>query len=126
MRVSIMATRGEESAEGQRQRERDARNNADRNPTRAPLGHVDAALIPIHLERREPARNRQRFHALTVTRTLFDGWALVREWGRIGPPGTVRETWFETETAAIEAGAEVRQRKEKRGYHAVNGFDTAG
>jgi hypothetical protein len=40
----------------------------------------------------------------------------VREWGRIGQPGTVRETGFETESAAIEAGAKVRQRKEKRGY----------
>jgi predicted DNA-binding WGR domain protein len=27
-------------------------------------------MIPIHLERREPARNRQRFYAITVTRTL--------------------------------------------------------
>ncbi len=76
-------------------------------------------MTSIHLERREPARNIQRFYAITVTRTLFDDWALVREWGRIGQPGTVRETWFETETAAIEAGEKVRQRKEKRGYRAL-------
>ena len=63
----------------------------------------------------------QRFQALTVAPTLFGGWALVREWGRIGQPGTVRETWFETEAAAHEAGAQVRQRKEKRGYRAVGG-----
>ena len=61
-------------------------------------------MTPIHLERREPAQNRLRFYAITVTRTLFDSWALVREWGRIGQPGTVRESWFETEAAAIEAG----------------------
>jgi len=83
-------------------------------------------MTSIYLERREPAHNRQRFYAITVTRTLFDGWALVREWGRIGQPGTVREMWFETEAAAVEAGMKVRQRKEKRGYHAVNGFDKAG
>lgn len=62
-------------------------------------------VTPLRLERREPARNRQRFYTITVTRTLFDGWAMVREWGRIGQPGTVRETWFETESAAIEARA---------------------
>ena len=62
-------------------------------------------MTTIHLERREPAQNLQRFYAITVTRTLFDQWALIREWGRIGQPGTVRETWFETESAAIEAGA---------------------
>jgi predicted DNA-binding WGR domain protein len=32
------------------------------------------------LERREPARNRLRFYAIPVTRTLFDRWAVVREW----------------------------------------------
>ena len=78
-------------------------------------------MTPIHLERREPARNRQRFYTITVTRTLFDGWALVREWGRIGHPGTVRETWFETESAASEAGAQCAQRKERRGYRIVGG-----
>ena len=78
-------------------------------------------MTSIYLERREPARNIQRFYTITVTRTLFDGWAVIREWGRIGQPGTVRETWFETESAAIEAGARVRQRKEKRGYRAAGG-----
>ena len=80
---------------------------------------ASVAMTPIHLERREPARNRQRFYAITVTRTLFDGWAVVREWGRIGQPGTVRETEFETEAEARAAGEQVRQRKEKRGYRAL-------
>jgi predicted DNA-binding WGR domain protein len=63
-------------------------------------------MIPsIRLERREPARNIQRFYAITVTRTLFGSWAMVREWGRIGQPGTVRETWFETEGEAWAAYA---------------------
>lgn len=79
-------------------------------------------MTPIRLERREPAHNRQRFYNIAVTRTLFDGWALVREWGRIGQRGTVRETWFETETAAIEVGEKVRQRKEKRGYRAAGRY----
>jgi len=49
-------------------------------------------MISIHLERHEPTQNRLRFYNIAVTRTLFDGWALVREWGWIGQPGTVRET----------------------------------
>jgi predicted DNA-binding WGR domain protein len=55
-------------------------------------------MTPLRLERREPARNRQRFYAITVTRTRFGSWALVREWGRIGPPGTVREMGFNSTT----------------------------
>jgi predicted DNA-binding WGR domain protein len=78
-------------------------------------------MTPIRLARRAPARNRQRFYAITVTRTLFDGWAVVREWGRIGQAGTVREMWFETEGEAWAAGEQWRERKEKRGYHIVTG-----
>ena len=76
-------------------------------------------MSSIYLERREPARNIQRFYAIIITPTLFGAWAMVREWGRIGQPGTVREMWFATETAAIQAGAAVRQQKERRGYRAV-------
>ncbi|MGB4967151.1 MAG: WGR domain-containing protein [Candidatus Saccharimonadales bacterium] len=79
----------------------------------------------IRLERREPAYNRLRFYNIAITPTLLGGWALVREWGRIGQPGTVRETWFESESAAIEAGERLRQRKERRGYHAMNRCDAA-
>jgi predicted DNA-binding WGR domain protein len=78
----------------------------------------------LYLKKRIPARNQKRFYTITVTRTLFGSWALVREWGRIGQAGTVREAWFETEAAAIEAGAAVRRRKEKRGYRAL--ADSAG
>ena len=61
-------------------------------------------VASIRLERRESARNRRRFQTVTVPRTLLGWWALVREWGRIGQLGTVRETWFETEGEAWAAG----------------------
>ncbi|HRX70600.1 MAG TPA: WGR domain-containing protein [Candidatus Competibacteraceae bacterium] len=78
-------------------------------------------MTTVHLERREPVHNRQRFYTLTVVQTLFGSWTLVREWGRIGQPGTVRESWFETEGEACEAGEQWRQRKERRGYRVVGG-----
>lgn len=78
-------------------------------------------MTTIHLERREPANDRQRFYTLAVAQTLFGSWTLIREWGRIGHPGTVRESWFETEAAAIEACAKIRRQKEKRGYRAISG-----
>ena len=56
-----------------------------------------------------------------MTRTLFGSWAMVREWGRIGQPGTVRETWFATEAEADAAGKQWRQRKEQRGYYPIGG-----
>jgi predicted DNA-binding WGR domain protein len=42
------------------------------------------------LTRIDPARNINRFYIVDVTPTLFGDWALVREWGRRGSPGTVR------------------------------------
>ena len=76
-------------------------------------------MASLYLERRDPARNRRWFQAIPVTRTLFDGWALVREWGRIGQAGTVWETGFASEHAAVTASASLRRCKERRGYALV-------
>ena len=73
-------------------------------------------MSAVRLERREPARNRMRFYAVAVTPTLFGAWALVREWGRLGQPGTVREDWFATAELAEDAGPRLIRRKERRGY----------
>jgi hypothetical protein len=54
-------------------------------------------MTSIRLERRELACNRQRFYAITVTRTLFGSWTLVRE------------LWFATEGGAIEASVRSSQ-----------------
>ncbi|MDS4031417.1 MAG: hypothetical protein RKO66_15295 [Candidatus Contendobacter sp.] len=37
------------------------------------------AAIPIHLERRDPARNRWRFQTIAVPQTRLGAWALVGE-----------------------------------------------
>lgn len=73
------------------------------------------------LEKRAPAQNQLRFYQIALTPTLFGEWAMVREWGRIGQPGTVRERWFATEAAARAAGLRLRARKERRGYRARQG-----
>lgn len=70
----------------------------------------------IYLERRKPDQNMQRFYALHVVQTIFGEWVLIREWGRIGSGGTVREQWFDTEEEAIVARNRLRTVKEKRGY----------
>jgi predicted DNA-binding WGR domain protein len=65
------------------------------------------------------ASNVARFYAITVAPTLFGPWALVREWGRIGQPGTVREDWFEAAALAEGAARTLLRRKERRGYRAA-------
>jgi predicted DNA-binding WGR domain protein len=51
------------------------------------------------------ARNISRFWLSLVTPTIFGGWSLLREWGRIGSSGTVRLATFAREEEAKRAGA---------------------
>jgi predicted DNA-binding WGR domain protein len=57
-----------------------------------------------------------RFYAITVMPTLFGEWALIREWGRIDYPGTLRELWYDTENEAVRERQKLLKKKEKRGY----------
>lgn len=74
----------------------------------------------VHLERVEHDKNLCRFYRIAVVPTLFGEWALLREWGRIGSPGTVRETWFQTEAEAITAGRRLMNQKMRKGYLACS------
>ena len=72
-----------------------------------------------YLEKIDPARKMSRFYAICVTPTLFGQWAVVREWGRIGQAGAVRENWLKSESEASAAGTKLRRQKERRGYRAL-------
>ncbi|MVF24612.1 WGR domain-containing protein [Methylocaldum sp. BRCS4] len=73
----------------------------------------------FYLERKDAAKNMNRFYKVIVTETLFGEWALIREWGRIGSPGTVREEWFDTADRAGQAASRARGQKQRRGYITV-------
>lgn len=70
----------------------------------------------LHLERRDPARKMARFYAIRVVPTLFGQWAVVREWGRIGSPGTVRSDWYDDAGEAEDAIERLSRAKIRRGY----------
>lgn len=70
----------------------------------------------IYLERHDQDKNVHRFYQMYVTPGIFDNWSLVREWGRVGSPGTVRKDWFDTEEEAITARQTLYDAKRKKGY----------
>lgn len=73
-------------------------------------------MKPVRLEKRVPEKNQHRFYRLLLAPTLFGEWSLIREWGRIGHPGTVRIESYATEAdAAAEFNRKARE-KERRGY----------
>lgn len=70
----------------------------------------------VYLERVNKEKNQYRFYSLSVVQTLFQDWALVREWGRVGSTGKKRSDWFNTEEEAINALFELQKLKKRKGY----------
>lgn len=68
------------------------------------------------LRRIDPAQSMKRFYLMTVQRDLFGSVSLVREWGRIGSPGTVALDHFADEGLAVDALVSLAKAKRKRGY----------
>ena len=70
----------------------------------------------IHLVRIDPGRRMQRYYHMAVQPTLFDAFAVVREWGRIGRRGRLRSDLYRSEVEADAALARLRAAKLRRGY----------
>jgi predicted DNA-binding WGR domain protein len=68
------------------------------------------------LTRTDPARYIDRFYIVDVTPTLFGEWALVREWGRRGSPGTVRLSSYQRRNEAETAERCTIKRRLQHGY----------
>ena len=71
---------------------------------------------PILLSRVDAGRNMARYYFLALQPGLFEEWAVLREWGRIGSPGQMRTSWHQTETAAATQQAKLARAKLRRGY----------
>jgi predicted DNA-binding WGR domain protein len=75
------------------------------------------ARSAVHLHRIDPARNMRRFYRLDVQPDLFGGFAVVKEWGRIGArSGRLVGEWHLTEAQAVAAVQRQAKRKRRRGY----------
>lgn len=73
-------------------------------------------MSAVVLRRIDAAQNMARFYRLDVQPDLFGGWSFIREWGRIGRPGTVRALPCPSEAKALAALEGQRRAKERRGY----------
>jgi predicted DNA-binding WGR domain protein len=70
----------------------------------------------IRLTKKRSEQNVSRFYLIQVVPGLFGQWGVLREWGRIGQRGTVRQDWHGTEAEAIHAAQALLKAKQKRGY----------
>jgi len=72
----------------------------------------------MFLVRIDPAINACRYYAIEIAPTLFGGWSVVREWGRLGASRRRRiDLCDEFGEAAAQACALIKA-KRARGYQA--------
>jgi predicted DNA-binding WGR domain protein len=79
---------------------------------------MQSNLFPteVRMRRIEPEKNMYRFYAMSIQPTLFNEWAVVRNWGRIGTAGRSRLDIHNGPGEAIDAIGEIKSAKIKRGY----------
>jgi predicted DNA-binding WGR domain protein len=76
----------------------------------------------IRLTKQMPERNISRYYLIQVIPSLFGEWGVLREWGRIGQAGTIRQDWYPDELQARTAALKIERQKYKRGYIAADIF----
>jgi predicted DNA-binding WGR domain protein len=70
----------------------------------------------IILYRIDSQKHMHRYYRLAVQPDLFGQWCLLREWGRIGSSGQMRQVLFPTRQEAEAALDKQRRAKVRRGY----------
>jgi predicted DNA-binding WGR domain protein len=76
-----------------------------------------AALLQVPvLERVGRARNMARYYVLSIEATLFEDFALVRRWGRVGGAGRARIDLHPSPPVAQVELEKWLSRKRRRGY----------
>ncbi|MEO5340606.1 MAG: WGR domain-containing protein [Magnetococcus sp. MYC-9] len=75
--------------------------------------------MKAYLQRLNPANGLIWFYAIQIQRDLLGRWQVVREWGRSGSPGTIRQVPFATHSQATANMAELLEQLRARGYHVV-------
>ena len=64
--------------------------------------------------------NKSRFYALYVVPDLWGGASLVREFGKIGQPGTLRLDWHQNRNDAKKEMNIIKRQQLSRGYQYMN------
>ena len=74
----------------------------------------------IYLTRQDATQNINRFYSMHLQPDLFGPVCVVKEWGRLGAAGTVRQDVYSDEHVARAAMSERMKRKAKRGYRTAS------
>lgn len=81
------------------------------------IGHLDT--MKAYLQRLNPSNGRLGFYAIQIQRDLLGRWQVIREWGRVGSPGTLRQIPFDTHEGATSSMISWLDQLTQKGYQVV-------
>lgn len=87
-----------------------------RAQTTAQVDQLDQFQTFLHLVSIDITANRWRWYTLIWQPTLWDEWALVVQWGRIGAVGSYRSTIFQNRAEATPAIRQTIRARLQHGY----------
>ena len=70
----------------------------------------------VYLKAIDHCRNKSRFYAMYVVPDLWGGVSLVREFGSIGKPGTLRCQWHQNQTDARKEMNHIKRQQISKGF----------
>ena len=76
-------------------------------------------MMKAYLQRLNPSNGRLAYYDIQIQRDLFGHWSVIREWGRAGSPGTVRQVAFETHEGATTSMTSWLNQLTAKGYQVV-------
>ncbi|MBF0367921.1 MAG: WGR domain-containing protein [Magnetococcales bacterium] len=75
--------------------------------------------MKAYLQRLNPATGMVWYYSLQIQRDLLGRWQVIREWGRSGSPGTLRQVPYDTHEQAVAALLSLRDQLTGKGYQVV-------
>ncbi|OSM00315.1 WGR domain-containing protein [Magnetofaba australis] len=75
--------------------------------------------MKAYLQRVNPQNGAVWYYSIQVQRDLLGRWHVIKEWGRLGSPGTMRQSPHDSMDAALNALSALRDELVNKGYKVV-------
>ncbi len=75
--------------------------------------------MKAYLQRLNPATGVVWYYSLQIQRDLLGRWQVIREWGRSGSPGTLRQCPFDEHGDAVASMTSLMDQLIEKGYQVV-------
>lgn len=75
--------------------------------------------MKVYLQRPNPLTGVVLFYSLQMQLDLLGRWHVIREWGRSGSPGTMRQTPYGAYEVALESMLALETELLNKGYQAM-------